>query len=124
MPFELIKKLDQEIWIKVSGQFTVEDYLDTQTLTLLGLELYKESRGLIILDNFTGWSKDPRWDDILFMQEHADQITRMAIVGDERWKEEVYMFVGKSFRSTKIVFFPEDQLELASDWLSETTDLY
>jgi len=120
MSFELIKKLDQEIWMKVSGQLTVDDYQEAQTLTLLGLELYNQSRGLIILENFTGWSKDPRWGDILFMQEHADQITKMAIVGDEKWKEEVFMFVGKSFRTTKIEFFPEDQLELATDWLSKT----
>ena len=120
MSFELIKKLDQEIWMKVSGQFTVDDYLQTQTLTQFGLELYHESRALIILDNFTGWSKDPRWDDILFMQEYADKIEKMAIVGDKKWKEDVFMFVGKSFRSTEIEFFPEDQLELATDWLSET----
>ena len=120
MSFELIKKLDQEIWMKVSGQFTVEDYQETLTLTMLGLELYHESSALIILDNFTGWSKDPRWDEILFMQDHADKIKKMAIVGDKKWKEEVFMFVGKSFRSTKIEFFPEDQLELATDWLAET----
>ena len=119
MSFELTKKLDQEIWMKVSGQFTVEDYQESQTLVLLGLELYHKSRALIFLDNFTGWSKDPRWDDILFMQEHADQITKMAIVGNEKWKEDIFMFVGKSFRSTEIEFFPEDQLELATNWLAK-----
>jgi hypothetical protein len=120
MSFELIKKLDQEIWMKVSGQFTVEDYQYSQNLVLQGLELYHESSVLIILDNFTGWSKDPRWDEILFMQEHADKIKKMAIVVNEKWKEEAFMFVGKSFRSTKIEFFPEDQLELAKAWLAET----
>ncbi|MCK5191024.1 MAG: STAS/SEC14 domain-containing protein [Methylococcales bacterium] len=118
MSFELIKKMDQEIWLKISGQFSVEDYEKTQLLILSELELYHESRGLIILDNFTGWSKDQRWDEILFMQEHADQITKIAIVGDEKWKEEFYMFLGKSFRSTGIEFFPENQLEQATLWLS------
>lgn len=120
MSFELIKKLDQEIWMKISGQLTVDDYQQAQNLTILGLEMYHESRGLIILDNFTGWSKDPRWDDILFMQDYSDKITKMAIVGDEKWKDEVFMFVGKSFRTTKIEFFSEDQLDVAKSWLSSS----
>ena len=118
MSFELTKKIDQEIWLKISGQFSVEDYEQTQAIILSTLELHNQSRALIILDNFTGWSKDQRWDEILFMEEHADQITKIAIVGDEKWKEEIYMFVGKSFRSTEIEFFPEDQLEQATLWLS------
>ena len=118
MSFELIKKMDQEIWLKISGQFSVEDYEKTQLLILSELELYHESRGLIILDNFTGWSKDQRWDEILFIQEHADQIIKIAIVGDEKWKDDAFMFSGKPFRKTEIEFFPENQLELAKQWLS------
>ncbi|NOQ93540.1 MAG: hypothetical protein GQ547_02765 [Methylophaga sp.] len=120
MSFELIKNIDQEIWMKISGELSVEDYEAVQSLILLELKIFHESKALIILDNFTGWSKDKRWEDILFMQDYADKITKMAIAGDEKWKEEVFMFVGKSFRSTAIEFFSEDQLELATDWLSET----
>jgi len=119
MSFELIKKIDQEIWMKVSGKLTVEDYQKAHKLVQSDINLHHKSRGLFILDNFTGWSKDPRWEDILFMQEYADKITKMAIVGDENWKEDVFMFVGKSFRKTEIIFFPENQLELATAWLSE-----
>ena len=30
----------------------------------------------------------------------------MAIVTEERWKEQVFMFTGKEFRATEIGFFP------------------
>lgn len=119
MPFEVIKKLDQEIWLKISDQLTVEDYEQTQSLILLGLEWFEDSRILVILENFNGWSKDERWDDILFMQEHDDKITKIAIVGDEKWKDDAFMFSGKSFRSTEIEFFSEENLDLAKQWLAQ-----
>ena len=118
MSFELIKKPAEELWLKVSGLLTIEDFEKAQSLILSELELNHKSRTLIILDNFTGWSKDPKWNDISFMEEHEDQITKMAVVGDEKWKEEIFMFVGKPFRSTEIEFFPENQIELAKRWLS------
>ena len=118
MSFELMKKPDEELWLKVSGLFTVEDFEKMQSLILSELELYHKSRTLIILDDFTGWSKDPKWNDMSFMQEHGDQIIKMAIVGDEKWKDEMFMFVCKPFRSTKIEFFPENQIKQAKRWLS------
>ena len=120
MSFELIKKQEQEIWMKISGQVSVEDYQQVQSLILSSLAAYNDCRMVVILEDFKGWSKDERWDDILFMQEHQDKVKKIAIVGDEKWKDEFYMFVGKSFRSTGIEFFPEDQLKQATLWLSTT----
>lgn len=119
MPFEMIKKLDREIWFKINGQCTVEDYEQIQSLILMSLEWFEDSRILVILDDFQGWCKDDRWDDILFMQEHADKITKIAIVGDKKWKDDVFMFSGKPFRTTDIEFFPEENLSQAKQWLSQ-----
>lgn len=118
MPFELVKKLDQEIWMKISGQFSVEDYEQTLALVLVGIEWYEDTRLLIILDQFKGWSKEDGWNDILFLHEQANKVQKMAIVGDEKWKTDVFMFVGRPFRTTEIEFFPEDSLEQAKQWLA------
>jgi hypothetical protein len=118
MPFELLKKQEQEIWMKISGQVSVEDYEKLQSLILSSLAVYNDCRMVFILDDFKGWSKDNRWDEILFMQEHQDKVQKIAIVGDEKWKDEVFMFTGKPFRKTEIEFFPENQLDQAKQWLS------
>ena len=118
MSFEIIKKQEQEIWIKISGQISVENYEQAQSLILSTLESYKGCRMVIILDDFKGWSKDDKWNDILFMQEHQDKVQKIAIVGDEKWKDDVFMFSGKPFRKTEIEFFPENRLDQARQWLS------
>jgi len=121
MSFELIKQQEQEIWIKISGQASVENYEKTQSLILSTLESYQDIRILIILDDFKGWSKEAKWERILFMQDHEDKVQKIAIVGDEKWKDEVFMFSGKPFRKTEIEFFPENQLDQAKQWLSTNT---
>lgn len=118
MSFELIKKQEQEIWMKINGQVSVADYDKLQSLILSSLAEYNDCQILIILNNFKGWSKDDKWDEILFMQEHQDKVQKIAIVGDEKWKDEVFMFTGKPFRKTEIEFFPENQLNQAKQWLS------
>ena len=121
MSFELIKKQEQEIWMKISAQVSVEDYQQVQSLILSSLAAYNDCRMLVILEDFKGWSKDNKWDEILFMQEHQDKVQKIAIVGDAKWKDDIFMFSGKPFRKTEIEFFPENQLELAKQWLSAST---
>jgi hypothetical protein len=41
----------------------------------------------------------------------------MGIVGDKNWKEEIFAFVGKGFRTTEIEFFPSDRLKEAESWI-------
>jgi hypothetical protein len=42
----------------------------------------------------------------------------MAIVGDERWRDEALAFTGKGFRPTAIDFFPAARLTEARLWLN------
>ena len=77
---------------------------------------------LVTLDAFVGWKKDPGWeeDDLGYQLEYANRIARMAIVGDERWRDSALLFVGKGFRDTEIEFFPPDALDRARAWIEGT----
>ncbi len=46
-------------------------------------------------------------------------ISKLAFVGDEKWKVEIFMFTGKPMRHTAIEYFPQDQFDQAQAWLSE-----
>jgi hypothetical protein len=74
---------------------------------------------LVTLDAFVGWKKDPGWeeDDLGYQLEYANRIVRMAIVGDERWRDPALLFVGKGFRDTEIEFFTPDAADAAQAWL-------
>ncbi|QSA97805.1 STAS/SEC14 domain-containing protein [Methylococcus sp. EFPC2] len=117
MPYQLMKSLDQEIWIKITGRITPRDLQECQALAELGAEWFHQAKVLIVLDDFQGWSKDDDWSDTSFLPD--SEIAKMAVVGDRRWEEEVFLFVGKPMRTTEMRFFSTDQLDEAKDWLAQ-----
>ncbi len=52
-----------------------------------------------------------------FFVEHDQQIEKIAIVADPKWKPETLMFAGAGVRTGQVKFFPERQLTMARTWL-------
>jgi len=117
--YQLIQSLASEHWVRLTGRLTVSEFQALQALGTLSLERFGKVRILVELEDFQGWSKEPGWEDSYFLTEDTGRLSRLAFVGDEKWKDEVFMFVGKEMRSTAIEFFPQDQLDQAKAWLSE-----
>jgi len=51
-------------------------------------------RLLVLLDGFTGWAQTDDWSGLSFYVNHGDQIERIAIVGESRWRDDAMMFEG------------------------------
>ncbi|WP_411728215.1 STAS/SEC14 domain-containing protein [Methyloglobulus sp.] len=124
MPYQLIKTLDSENWIRLTGKLTVLEFQEILALAKLSLERFGQYRTLVVLEDFQGWSREPGWEDSFFLVEDENWISKIAFVGDEKWKDEVFMFTGKQMRKTAIEFFPQDQLAQAKAWLSEESTNY
>ena len=73
---------------------------------------------LFVLDQFTGWGATERWNDLSFYLTHGDRIQRIAIVGDERWRNETLMFAGAGLRKAPVKFFPAGYSAVAQAWLA------
>jgi hypothetical protein len=78
---------------------------------------HKKIRILIRLENFGGWERGVDWGDVSFAFDHDQDVERMAIVGDEHWKEEAFAFTAAPFRTTQIEFFSRQRLDAARAWL-------
>jgi len=52
------------------------------------------------------------------MMAEGQHIEKMAIVGDEKWRDDALAFTAKGFRPTAIEFFPASSLHEARTWLS------
>ncbi len=73
---------------------------------------------LCVLEAFEGWEPRADWNDLAFYMQHGDAITRIAIVGDERWRSLALMFAAADLRRAPVEFFLEHELERARAWLS------
>lgn len=75
-------------------------------------------RLLVVLDGFTGWEREDGWGDVSFFLEHGGRIERIAIVGDERWRDESLMFAAADFRDAPVQFFAQNAEAGARLWLA------
>jgi len=41
---------------------------------------------------FDGWERHEDWGDVSFMMEQGQQIEKMAIVADEKWRDDAFAF--------------------------------
>jgi hypothetical protein len=74
-------------------------------------------RVLIQLENFAGWEPGDQWGDVSFFFRHDQDIDRIAIVGDPRWRDEMQVFLFADYRQAEARFFAETDLEPACAWL-------
>lgn len=118
MPYTIINTSADLNWFKISGQLTVLDLLALQVMGQEDLQQPNRLRTLIQLENFEGWSHEPGWENTSFMADQDDKTSRIAIVGDEKWKDEIFMFIGYPMRTIDIAFFPATQLNEAQAWLA------
>jgi hypothetical protein len=72
---------------------------------------------LVLVEDFKGWERGADWGDMTFLVEHDEQIEKIAIVGDPKWRTDLLMFAGKGFRHAAVQFFPPHQLAQARVWL-------
>jgi SpoIIAA-like len=75
-------------------------------------------RLLVVLAGFAGWVPDSGWNDLTFYAAHGNAIDRIAIVGPERWRDEVLMFAAADLRRAPVEFFAVDAEAQARAWLS------
>ena len=76
-----------------------------------------EANALVLLDGFQGWEPTDDWGDVSFLAEHDSDIEKIAIVGQERWREEVLMFAGAGVRHSPVRYFNDS--DSARAWLAD-----
>lgn len=117
MACEIIRIDGALMHVRISGIMEPADQESLQTVAASLIAQGLKVRLLATLDDFEGWRKGADWGDIAFFMTHGNDVARMAIVGDERWKDQVFAFVGKGLRDTEVEFFPFSSEGEAERWV-------
>ena len=118
MPVEIIDAAGKLLQIKIRGMLKKADYDRIIQIAKEAIAREGKVRALAILEGFEGWERHEDWGDVSFMMEQGQHIEKMAIVGDEKWRDDALAFTAKGFRPTAIEFFPESRLAEARKWLN------
>ena len=117
MPIEIIDVAGKLLQFKARGMFMKADHDRIIQIGKEAIERKGKVHALIMLEAFEGWEQRGDWGDVSFMIEQGQHIEKMAIVGDEKWHDEVVAFTARGFRATAIEFFTPPRLHEALTWL-------
>jgi hypothetical protein len=118
MPASFQRDVGNIFRLDISGKLTAGDFAVLQRSAAAEIERAGNIRLLVVLDGFDGWALGGNWQDLGFYIRYAENIERIAIIGDERWRSEALMFVGADLRRTAVSFFPTNDASRAADWLA------
>ncbi len=109
---------DSFVALRLSGKLDKSDYEAIVPL----LEKHITAHGKISLcwemHDFEGWTPGGLWADTKFDIHHANDFTRIAIVGEKKWHEWMASFM-KPFTSAEVKYFESDERERAIAWARE-----
>ena len=117
MPYIISDRNGPIISVKISGEVSRVEVGQIQAAALKAIQRCGKISALLILDDFRGWKREGNWGDISFMTQHDKEIDKIAVVGDEQWRDLIYAFLAKGFRSAAIEYFPRADLTKARVWL-------
>ena len=117
MSVTLSKEKDDFVVINIHGVLTFDDLQTIQNEYRDKISQGKKISVLILAQAFTGWGKEGDWGDLTFLYESDPFIKKMAIVAEEKWKDEMLMFTGAGRRQAAVEFFSSDQVQEARNWL-------
>jgi len=118
MPVEIIDVSGKLLQVKIRGVLTKADHERLVQVAKEAIAREGKIRALIVAEGFEGWERHGDWGDVSFMMQEGQQIEKMAIVADEKWRDDALAFTAKGFRPTGIEFFAASRMNEARTWLA------
>jgi hypothetical protein len=103
--------------LRISGVFTNQDRKEMEAAGRSDIDGRSKVKVLILTDRFAGWGKEGDWGDMRFMLEYDPVIEKMAVVGDEKWRDLFLMYLGAGYRKAAVEYFLSGQEARARSWL-------
>jgi hypothetical protein len=117
MAFTIIDSSGPIVSAKITGKLSKPEVSQIQTMALEAIRRWRKIKALLILENFAGWEREGDWGDISFLSEHDRDIAKIAVVGENEWRDLSCAFLAKGFRQAAVEYFLPADLAKARAWL-------
>ena len=101
----------------IKGVFTYDDQKEVEKNAGGNTNLDQKVKILILAEEFSGWSKEGDWGDLTFMYEYDPYVDKIAVVAEDKWEDEILMFLGAGRRQAAVEFFLPGETQAARNWL-------
>ena len=105
--------------IHIKGILTFDDLGEVQSKARAEVGHGGKVLLLVLAQEFSGWGKEGDWGDLTFMYEYDPYVEKIAVVAEDKWEDEILMFLGAGRRQAEVEFFYPDEVEDAREWLQD-----
>ncbi len=118
MPITWKQEPDDTLVARITGKLALPEIEEFQTAVEPIIRASGNIKFLAILDGFQGWAKGEGWENTDFADANDQFLSRFAIVGDEKWRDDALMFSLAGLRPVDIQYFPSGDEVAARAWLT------
>ena len=111
------QKYDNIVVVIINGIFTFDEQKEIEAKLRQTVQDGKKLKLLINACQFTGWGKEGDWGDLTFMYERDRFIEKIAVVTEEKWRDQMLMFLGVANQQESVEFYFPNELDDALEWL-------
>lgn len=113
-----ISKESENLFVTtIKGVFTYDDQKEVEKYVGCNINPDQKITILILAEEFSGWSKEGDWGDLTFMYEYDPYVEKIAVVAEDKWEDQILMFLGAGRRQAAVEFFPSGEIQEARNWL-------
>jgi hypothetical protein len=117
MPASLHQESGNLYRLQISGVLRRRDLDEVRDIAAHAITRAGAIKLLCIMERFAGWERTNETDDMKFYLKFGKQIERIAIVADEKWRDQSLMFAGAGVRNAPVEFFAPGQKDAARKWI-------
>ncbi|UZH54899.1 STAS/SEC14 domain-containing protein [Salinimicrobium tongyeongense] len=104
------------IYTVAEEKLTNEDYDRLIPLLQEKVRSFGAIRWYFEMNEFEGWSLGAIWRDIKFDFKNAENMERIAMVGNKEWEKELTQLM-KPFTKARVKFFELTEKDEAKNWI-------
>ncbi len=104
--------------LTVSGVLRKSEAEKIQSVAAQEIARAGKVRLLFILEGFQGWERGADWGDLHFYETYGQNVERIAVVCEEKWREQALMFLLADMRKAPVRHFQPTETDQARAWLS------
>jgi hypothetical protein len=116
MSAQILDALDGIVTAEITGKISASELAACQAEILNHLQQWNGGSILTLCENFEGFAGGD-WSDLSFQNTADPLIRKMAIVGEQQWKDMAIAFTAKGLRPFPVEFFPTGHMRDAMAWL-------
>ena len=122
MSITITKESENLFVVTIKGIYTYDDQKEIEKHGGGNTNLDQKVKILVLAEEFAGWGKEGDWGDLTFMYEHDAQIEKIAVVAEDKWEDQILMFLGAGRRQAAVEFFLPGENQAARDWLQSESE--